>query len=86
MLLFKLVSILLVVGIQVIAAAGERPEFAPPDILTSVGDPDATLKPHVGNPVEAYDAIDADETRSLRWLLVTRRSCPSGHGLCTDGG
>jgi len=84
MLLFRLTSILLIAGIQLVAAADEKPEFATPDILASLGDPDTTLKPHVGNPVEADDAVD--ETKLIRGLLVTRQSCPGGYGACNDGG
>lgn len=84
MLLFRLASILLVAGIQVVAAADERPEFATPEILSSVGDPDTTLRPHVGNPVKSDDAVD--ETHLIRGLLMTRQSCPGGYGLCNDGG
>lgn len=82
-MLFRLTSILLIVGIQLVAAA-DKPEFATPDILASLGDPDTMLKPHVGKPVQAGDAVD--ETKVIRGLLMARQSCPGGYGLCNDGG
>ena len=85
MLLFRLASIVLVAGIQLVVAADAKPEFAPPEILTSAGDPDATLQPYVGNPVQAGDAVN--ETKLIRGLLMQRQSgCAGGYGLCNDGG
>ena len=84
MMLFRLTSVLLIVGIQLVAAADEKPEFATPDILASLGDPDTMLKPHIGNPVQADNAVD--ETKVIRGLLMARQSCPGGYGLCNDGG
>ena len=85
MLLFQFASIVLVAATQLVAAADGHPEFAPPDILTAVGDPDTTLQPYVGNPVKGDNAID--ETKVIRGLLMTRQSsCPGGYGLCNDGG
>ena len=79
MLLFRLASIVLVAATQLVAADDGHPEFAPPDILTAVGDPDTVLQPYVGNPV--------DETKVIRGLLMTRQSgCLAGYGLCNDGG
>ena len=84
MLLFRLTSILLIAGIQLVAAADDKPAFATPDIFASLGDSDTTLRPHVGKPVHGDDAVD--ETKLIRGLLVTRQSCPGGYGLCNDGG
>ena len=82
---FRFASILLVVFIRLVVAADGQPEFAPPDLLVSIGDPDTTLKPYVGNPVKADNAVD--ETRVIRGLLMTRQSsCPGGYGLCNAGG
>ena len=78
MLLFRLASIVLVAATQLVAADDGRPEFAPPDILTAVGDPDTALQPYAGNPV--------DGTKVIRGLLMTRQSgCPAGWGPCNDG-
>jgi len=85
MLLFKLASIVLIAGIQLVVAANAQPEFAPPEVLTSAGDPDTTLQPYVGNPVQGGDAVN--ETKLIRGLLMTRQSsCPGGYGVCNDGG
>jgi hypothetical protein len=85
MLLFRLASIILVAGLQLVAAADDQPEFAVPDVLASTGDPDTTLQPYVGNPVKGDNAVD--ETKLIRGLLMTRQSsCPGGYGLCNDGG
>lgn len=84
MLFFKLASVLLVAGVQIFVAAGDLPEFAPPDLLTSVDDPGTVLQPYVGNPVKSNNAVD--ETKVIRGLLMTRQSCPGGYGLCNDGG
>jgi hypothetical protein len=83
MFLFRLASIFLVAGIQIVAAADGKPEFATPDILVS-GDSDTTLKPYVGKPVKGDEAVN--ETKLIRGLLTTRQSCPGGYGLCNDGG
>jgi hypothetical protein len=83
MLLFQLASIFFVAGIQVVAAADGKPEFATPDILVS-GDPDTTLKPYVGNLVKGDETVN--EIKLIRGLLTTRQSCPGGYGLCNDGG
>ena len=83
-MLLRLASILLIASIHIVAAAGDKPEFAPPDILVTTEDPDETLRPYVGNPVEADDAVD--ETKLIRGLLMTRQlRCPGGYGLCSDG-
>jgi len=85
MLLFRLVSIIIVAATQLVAAADDKPEFASPDILTSVGDPDTVLKPYIGKPVKGDNAVD--ETKLIRGLLMTRQSgCPGGYGVCNDGG
>ena len=85
MLLFRLASIVFIAGIQLVVAADAQPEFATPDVLTSAGDPDTTLQPHVGNPVQGDDAVN--ETKLIRGLLMTRQSgCRGGYGLCNDGG
>ena len=84
-MLFRFASILFVAFIRLVAAADGQPEFAPPDLLVSIGDPDMTLKPYVGSPVKADNAVD--ETKVIRGLLMTRQpSCPGGHGLCNAGG
>ena len=83
-MLFRLASILLIAGVQIVVAAGDKPEFAPPDIFSSVDDPDTTLQPYVGKPVVGDDAVN--ESKLIRGLLVTRQSCPGGYGLCNDGG
>ena len=86
MFLFRFTSIFLVAGALVVAA-DDRPQFAPPEILESGGDPDTTLIPYVGSPVRTEDAVD--DTKVIRGLLkrtVKRQSCPGGYGLCNNGG
>lgn len=84
-MLFRLASIVLVTGIQLVVAANDQPEFAPPDVFTSLGDPDTTLQPYTGNPVKSDDAVN--ETKLIRGLLMARQSaCPGGYGLCNGGG
>jgi len=85
MLFLRIASVLLVASIQLIAAADEQPEFAPPDLLVA-GDPDTVLQPYTGNPAKADDAVD--DTKVIRGLLnlSTRQSCPGGYGVCNDGG
>ena len=85
MLSFRLASIVLAAVVQLVAAAEDMPLFATPDILTSAGDPDTTLKPYVGNPVVGDEAVD--EIHVLRGLLMRRQSgCKAGYGVCNDGG
>ncbi|KAF9643700.1 hypothetical protein BDM02DRAFT_1366281 [Thelephora ganbajun] len=83
MLSLRLALILLVATIRIVAAVDGKPEFAPPGILASMGDLNTTLRPHVGNPVEAYNGVG---TKLIRGLLMTRQSgCQAGYGLCADG-
>ena len=73
-----LASILLIAGIHIIAAVGGQPESAPPDILTTAGDPDETLM---------LGALSGWMTKSIRGLLMARQSgCPGGYGYCNGGG
>ena len=75
MLLFRLISIVLVAGVQFVSAAEDE----------SVGDPDTTLKLYVGSPAVADGAVD--ETKAIRGLLMKRQSgCSVGYGVCSDGG
>ena len=84
-MLFRFASIVLVAAIRLVVVADGQSEFAPPDLLVSIGDHDMTLKPYVGNPVKADNAVD--ETKLIRGLLMTRQSgCPGGYGLCNAGG
>ena len=86
MFLFRFASIFLVAGITVVAA-DDRPNSAPPEILTSGGGSGSALIPYVGSPVRTEDAVD--DTKVIRGLLtrtVKRQSCPGGYGLCNDGG
>ena len=77
MLFFRLASIVLITGIQLVVAADAKPEFTPPGVLVSVGDSDTVLQPHVG---QADDVVN--ETRFIRGLLMQRQvSCPH---VCSD--
>ena len=84
MLSFRLVSIALVAGIQLVAAGDNQPEFAPPDILTSAGDPYTALQPYVWNLVNANNAVDG--TKLIRGLITRQSGCPAGDETCSDGG
>jgi len=76
MLLFRFASILLIAGVRVVVAVDGQPEFAPPDLFASAGDPDTMLKPYVGSPIKADNTVD--DTKVIRGLLMARQNCPGG--------
>ena len=82
MLFVQLISILLVAGIQALAAVGDR---VPLEVLPSGGNPNTILRPYIGNPVRRDDGADAKVIRGLLTWAAKRQSCPSGYGLCSDG-
>jgi hypothetical protein len=86
MLFLRLAPIFLAAGIQIVAAADSLPDFATPGVFAAGGDPDTTLKSYVGGPVKGADTVTDNEPNLIRGLLMARQSCPSGYGLCTDGG
>ena len=81
MLFVQLISILLVAGIQALAAAGDG---VPLEVLPG-GNPNTTLRPHIGNPVRRDDGADAKVIRGLLTWAAKRHYCPSGYGPCSDG-
>ena len=84
-MLFKSSILLVLCARLVTIVADDRPQFAPPGVLSSDGDSGAVLQPFVGIPAAGDGAVD--DTKLIRELLVTRQSgCPGGYGLCSTGG
>lgn len=83
-MLLRLLSVLLVVGVQVVFVVSQ--DFAPPEILAAK-DPDTVLQP-LGGQRANEDADDAvNGSKVIRGLLGVRQNdCPTNYAACTDGG
>ena len=85
MLLFQLASFLLVAGTWIFVAAGDKPDFAPPEILLPGGNPNTTFKPQTVNPVRRGNDIHGPKViRGLLTWVVKRQSCSNGYGVCPN--
>ena len=79
----RLLSVLLVIGVQVIFVVGG--DFATPEVLSR--DPDTILQPLSGRPADEDSDGAVDNPRLIRGLLGVRQDgCPIGYAVCNDGG
>lgn len=78
----RFLSVILVIGIQVIFVVGQ--EFAPQEILAAK-DPDTVLQPLAGRPADEDMNEASDNPKVIRGLLVARQDgCPNNYAFCND--